>query len=265
MSPIVQRLSRRRVLRGLGGVALALPFLEGFVPRAARAQRVSTEPFAVFLRQANGVAQQNGSEPERFFPRTLGALTTASMADRAVAELEAHRSRLLILKNVNYGSYDWGDGHAAGALHALTARPPVTDGAGGSAEAAGESLDHRIGRELNADGRGSLFMYAGRNGGWLNGPCISYRGSGVRRSAHDNASGPPHAVRNVPWILAGGASGFLKTGQYVELTPGSTTPNHGRLLNSIGSAVGLRTSAGEFISDFGDPALNRTFLDELRA
>jgi hypothetical protein len=469
------RLSRRRVLRGLGGVALALPFLEGLVPRAARAQSAPNDAFAIFFRQANGVAQQSGSEPERFFPRTLGALTPESMADRATGELEAYASKLLVLRNVNYGSYNWGDGHAAGALHALTARPPVVDGAGGSAEAAGESIDHRIGRELNDGGRDSLFMYAGRGGGWLNGPCISYRGSGVRRSAlhnpltayqtlvgaagglspeaadriirrgqsvndlvrgqlsrvlaspalsaadrqrlelhqqsvrdvevrvgcrmnedeerilaeqapgfdstdgdetlqtarlhmdiaaiavacgftrsvaiqvgvgndgftryrnletgalmenfhflshrrlshggdgevianadlqhhyvdvhfartfrhlldklsewpmpdggtlldrgvsiwyNDNASGPPHAVRNVPWILAGGAGGFLRTGQYLELTPGNTTPNHGRLLNTIGSAVGLRKSDGAFIDNFGDPSLNRSVLDEMRA
>lgn len=471
----LQTLTRRRMLRGLGGVALALPFLEGLAPKKARAQQAVGDGFAVFFRQANGVAQQSGSEPERFFPRALGALTAESMADRAVDELSAYRSKLLILKNVNYGSYNWGDGHAAGALHALTARPPVVDGAGGSAEAAGESIDHRIGRALNDGGRESLFMYAGRGGGWLNGPCISYRGAGVRRSAlhnpltayqtlvgaagglspeaterlvrrgqsvndlvrgqfgrllgnpalsqadkrrlelhqqairdvevrvgcrmsedeerllaeqapgfdstdgdetlqtarlhmdiaaiaiacgftrsvaiqvgvgndgftryrnldtgavmenyhfishrrlshggdgeviagadlqhhfvdrhfgrtfkhlldklaewpmpdggtlldrglavwyNDNASGPPHAVRNVPWILAGGAGGFMKTGQYVELTPGSTAPNHGRLLNSIASAVGVRKDDGSPIDDFGDPALDRSFLDELRA
>jgi hypothetical protein len=60
------------------------------------------------------------------------------------------------------------------------------EGAGGDAEANGESIDHRIGRELNPDGRDSLFMYAGRNSGWLGGACISYRGPGNRRAPlHD--------------------------------------------------------------------------------
>ena len=181
------RLSRRHVLRGMAGAVLALPFLEGLAPRHARAQAAaSSDAFAIFFRQANGVSQQNGSEPERFFPTATGPLSEASMAGRAVGELSAHRDRLLILRNVNYGSFNWGDGHAAGALHGLTAHRPVQDGAGGNSEANGESIDHRIGRELNADGRDSLFMYAGRGGGWLNGPCISYRSGGVRRSAFNN-------------------------------------------------------------------------------
>lgn len=51
----------------------------------------------------------------------------------------------------------------------------------------------------------------------------------------------------------------------LALTPGSTTPNHGRLLNTIGTAVGLRKSDGAPIDNFGDPSLNRTPLDEMRA
>ena len=65
------KISRRVVLRGIGGAALSLPFLEGLVPRHARAG-VEVAPYAVFFRQANGVAQEAnsgeiGEEPERFF------------------------------------------------------------------------------------------------------------------------------------------------------------------------------------------------------
>lgn len=56
----------------------------------------------------------------------------------------------------------------------------------GDSEAAGESIDHRIGRELNPGGRDSLFLYSGKSGGWLGGPCISYRGPAQRRSALHN-------------------------------------------------------------------------------
>ncbi len=180
--------SRRLVLRGAGGVALGLPFLEGLAPRTARAQTPVVPPFAIFFRQANGVAaeQENeeiGNEPERFWPRQPGALDAANLEGRALDELTDYASRLLVVGNVNMENYDYGDGHARGALQGLTARGPVVPGAGGDSEASGESLDHRIGRELNPSGQDSLFLYAGQPNGWLGGPCISYRGSNNRRSA----------------------------------------------------------------------------------
>ncbi len=199
------KLSRRLVLKGVGGCALGLPLLEGLLPGRARAADAGALPFAIFFRQANGVASAQttselGQEPERFWPAP-GALTPASVAGRAVGELVAHLPHLLLVRNVNMQSFDYGDGHAWGALQGLTARGPVVAGAGGSSEAAGESLDHRIGRELNPQGRDSLFCYAGRSGGWLGGPCISDRSSGVRRAALHN-----------PWTtyqtLVGGAGGL---------------------------------------------------------
>ncbi len=183
-------LTRRTVLKGLGGAALALPALESLSPRAAYAQSETVEPFAVFFRQANGVAQAGqtliGNEPERFFPDAEGPLTTEGLAGRAVGELVDFRQRLLVLKNVNMEFFDYGDGHARGAMQGLTAQGPVTEGQGGNSEAAGESIDHLIGRRLNPQGRDSMFMYAGRNSGWLGGACISYRGAGERRSALNN-------------------------------------------------------------------------------
>jgi hypothetical protein len=188
------KVTRRFVLRGMGGVALSLPLLEGFGPArsAARAQDASSgTSFAVFFRQANGVACEQDSqlgsrEPERFWPTQTGALSSATMDGRAVSELAAHRNKLLIVGGVNMNDYDFGDGHARGAMQGLTARGPVTPAAAGSSEAAGMSLDHRIGAELNPDGRDSLFLYAGPGGGWLGGPCISYRAAGERRAAFRN-------------------------------------------------------------------------------
>ena len=181
-------LDRRVVLKGLGGATLALPWLETLAPRAASAQDQVVPPFAIFFRQANGVAcaqetEELGSEPERFWPREVGALTADGVTDRALDELRVHFPRILAIKNVNTEDFEYGDGHARGALQGLTARPPVVPELAGDSEAAGESLDHRIGRELNADGRDSLFLYAGSSGGWLGGPCISYRGAANRRSA----------------------------------------------------------------------------------
>src|SRR5690606_34596084 len=68
-------MSRRTVLRGFGGVTLALPFLEGLAPKNARAQDGAVPPYAIFFRQGNGVATEQsgplGDEPERFWPHNV--------------------------------------------------------------------------------------------------------------------------------------------------------------------------------------------------
>ncbi len=182
------KISRRIVLKGLGGATLGLPLLESFAHSGpAFAQTVpAASTFAIFFRQANGVARASGTDPERFWPTTKGALTTGTVTGRAIEELQAHLPKLLVLGNVRMQGFPYGDGHAAGALQALTARGPTVDNAAGNSEAAGESVDHRIGRELNPGGRDSLFLYAGAGSGWLGGPCISYRGPAQRRSATFN-------------------------------------------------------------------------------
>jgi hypothetical protein len=181
---------RRTILKGLGGFTLALPFLEGLRSGGtARAGEAVVDPYAIFFRQANGCASaQNtevGDEPERFWPSQQGEISAATLAGRALEELAAHSQSLLAV-GVNAENFDYGDGHARGAFQGLTAAGPVVAGAGGDSEANGESIDHRIGRELNPDGRDSLFHYAGQNSGWLGGACISYRGPGNRRAPlHD--------------------------------------------------------------------------------
>lgn len=475
----MKTIHRRVVLKGLFGATLALPLLEGLAARKASAQAaVEDDTFAIFFRQANGVAQggntgELGAEPDRFWPTALGPLSAATMSGQAIGELLGYSDRLLAIRNVNMQDFPYGDGHARGCMQALTARGPVVDNVGGDSEAAGESLDHRIGRELNPKGRDSLFMFAGQTGGWLNGPSISYRGANQRRTAlhnpfngyvslfgastgdavleaeilargrsvndlvkeqlaalmatprlsgadrlrlqlhldsvrdlevdlacryatdeeaalegaspgfdstdgdevldtarlhmdvavlavscgltravtiqvgsgndgatryrnldtgaqmenyhflshrrlshdssggviansdllhhfvdrqfaqtfkhlldrlattqgpngalidrgvacwyNDNQNGPPHGGNNVPWILAGSCAGFFRTGEYVAANNGAGGVNHARLLNTIGSAVGLRKSDGSYIDDFGDPSLPRAPLTDLLA
>lgn len=468
--------TRRAFLAGLGGVAVGLPFLEGLAPREAQAGPGLVDPFAIFLRQANGVATSQGGplgeEPDRFWPHQHGAITAQNLEGQSLEELGDYADNLLVLANVNHnGAFDYADGHAGGALQGLTAQGPTVPGVGGDSEAAGESIDHRIGRELNPDGRDSLFLYSGYGGGWLGGPCISYRGPAERRAAlhnpllgyqtimgldgdqlaeliarqqsvndlvrdqmqtlmsspklssndvdrlqlhfdsirdlennltcnlaedelamleglsagyesddgdqvlaaarahmhvaalavacgytravaiqigsgndgstryrnlddnslmenyhyvshrrashddsgdlianadllhsmvdrqfaqtfrylldllaaydlpdaeslldcgvcawyNDNGTGPGHSSANIPWVLAGSAGGFLRQGQYLEVNGGVYEPTHARLLNTIGSAVGLRDQDGEWISDFGDPGLDRMPLLEIIA
>lgn len=70
---------------------------------------------------------------------------------------------------------------------------------------------------------------------------------------NDLANGPPHSYSNVPQVLAGGAGGFLRTGQYIDA--GNVT--HNRLLNTIINAVGVRNADGSYYDSFGDASLQR--------
>jgi hypothetical protein len=83
---------------------------------------------------------------------------------------------------------------------------------------------------------------------------------GVAVWLNDLADGPPHGSTNLPWVLAGGAGGALKTGQYVR---GNWTIN--RIHNTIGAAVGLKNAAGAPLDDFGDDRYPKGHVDGLLA
>jgi hypothetical protein len=72
--------------------------------------------------------------------------------------------------------------------------------------------------------------------------------SSVNLWVNSIADGPPHSGNNVPHIIAGGAGGFLKTGQHVR-SPGASH----RILGTIVSAAGVRKAGGGLVDDFGDP------------
>ncbi|MGK3983894.1 DUF1552 domain-containing protein [Sorangium sp. So ce136] len=181
-------ITRRRVLRGLFGVTVALPFLETFAPRRAAAGAGDVPPFAIFMRQANGVAQAVGDEPEMFWPSKTGALTAESMAqdsDRAVSELKDHASKLILVRGVNFAFKANGCGHSGGGNQCLTAARVSDDPSGNESLAMGESIDNRIATELNAPGVEPLTLYAGRMAGYIN-EVLSYRGPKQLRAAERN-------------------------------------------------------------------------------
>jgi hypothetical protein len=70
---------------------------------------------------------------------------------------------------------------------------------------------------------------------------------------NDLANGPPHSYSNIPQVMAGGAGGFLKTGQYIDA--GNVT--HNKLLNTIINAVGIRNADDSYYDSFGDPSLQK--------
>ena len=192
---MIVSINRRFFLRGLGGVLVGLPLLEGLRPRHADAAPQTPFRFAIFMREGNGVAQKQGSEVERFWPTNLGALTKASMtADvgRATSDLADFAEKLLLVRGCKYNFSTSGCGHADGGVQCLTAAKP--DGPNSNkALAMGESIDNRIVRELEPAGSEPLTLYAGPKTGYLD-DILSYRGPKDRRTAEGN---PANAYRRL--------------------------------------------------------------------
>ncbi|MFO7565302.1 MAG: DUF1552 domain-containing protein [Enhygromyxa sp.] len=183
-----QHVGRRRFLFGVGGAALGLPFLESLAPRKAGARGLEPARFAVFVRQANGVAQAGGGEPEQFWPTAPGALDPASLAamsDRATSELAAYGDKLLMIKGLRFAFPGNGCGHSGGGNQCLTAARVSDDPAGNLSLAMGESIDNRIAAELNSDGSEPLTLYAGKMSGYID-EVLSYRGPKDLRAADPN-------------------------------------------------------------------------------
>ncbi len=196
--------ARRLFLTGAAGVSVALPFLETFSKKTARAATPEDPGFVVFMRQGNGCSQafpySSSPEPEMFWPRSLGTLTTASMmadSDRATSELSAYADKLLMVRGVNGALSISGCGHARGALQALTAQPSGDSDVSNNSLALGESLDNRIARELNPEGRGPLTLAAMRPYNYLD-SVLSYRGPNDRRGAQTN---PKVAFDNIMGLV----------------------------------------------------------------
>jgi hypothetical protein len=176
-------MDRRRFLFGLGGVAVALPVLEGLSQKTAKA--ADAQKFAVFVRQANGVVQKQGTEPERYFPDAIGPISDATFpADRAISEIKGYIDKTLLVRGVSYAFPGNGCGHSGGGNQCLTAAKVSVDPAGNKSLAMGESIDNRIARQLSP-GKEPLTLYAGRMSGYIN-EVLSYRGAKDLRAAERN-------------------------------------------------------------------------------
>ncbi len=174
------RMNRRHFLLGAAGATVALPALEAWLDRGARARAggASRPRFAVWVRAGNGVAQASDSEPEQFWPRATGALTTEGMrsadADRATSELAAYAPRLSLLKGVQRPFGTPRCGHAESIPQCLTGAA-CTSGVSNEPLALGESADWVIARQKNPGGREPLTLMAG--------PSSAYIGEGLSWSA----------------------------------------------------------------------------------
>jgi hypothetical protein len=96
-------------------------------------------------------------------------------------------------------------------------------------------------------------------------PSGSLLDSGMAIWMNDLGNGPAHGAKNCPVVIAGSAGGILRQGEYVRVADGSDDPTHARVLNTIGSAAGLRKPDGNFIDDFGSADQDRAVASELLA
>lgn len=174
--------NRRAFLRGAGGIAIGLPFLEGLPERSAWA---ATKPpvFSFYMVAACGVVGKS------FFPAATGALTTAGlqgMTDKAVSVLAPHAANLLFVRGVNFPNpTQSGCGHAQGLCHSLTAAP--SSGGGNGAYSGGPSADVVVAKAVNG-GADPLTLYAGNKRNGYIAERISFKaaGTGNVRAADDN-------------------------------------------------------------------------------
>jgi hypothetical protein len=156
-----RQIARRRLLQGLGGVAVGLPALDIFEGRAF-AQATGKKIYCALMLQQNGAIQGNGGDADMFWPRAMGAIDANVMgttdADRTTSELKDYASKLNFVRGLNYR---YSRNHDGGPV-AASCGSPIT-GSGTSQLPVSESVDFFIARSLTP-GKEPLTLYAGRKG-----------------------------------------------------------------------------------------------------
>jgi hypothetical protein len=134
------------VLRGLGGAAIALPWLEAFAPpRASAGAPLAPKRFVVMF-------SANGTLPPRWVPS--GGETDFTLSP-ILSPLAEHRDDLVIIQGVDQQGAG-GDAHQIGIGGMLTGAPLSSGpfagvGAPPAGWAAGHSVDQRIAEELGVE------------------------------------------------------------------------------------------------------------------
>lgn len=105
-------LSRRHLLRGAGGVALALPWLEIMLP-GRKAHAAAPKRFMVFF-TPNGTVRSNWAP--------TGSSTDFKLS-RILAPLEPHKQDIVVINGVDQKMGGFGDGHTQGMASMLTGTP----------------------------------------------------------------------------------------------------------------------------------------------
>jgi hypothetical protein len=130
-----------------------------------------------------------------------------------------------------------------------------SDGSDGAEIPDAEELHHKIDKKF-----ATYFKYLLDKLSSFTTPTGTLLDDGATVWFNDLADGPPHGSTNLPWVVAGGAGGKLKTGQYIR---GNFTVN--KIHNSIGTALGLTNAAGQPLDDFGAEDYEKGRIDAMMA
>ncbi|WP_438014618.1 DUF1552 domain-containing protein [Sorangium sp. So ce315] len=169
------RLNRRIFLRGMGGAALAAPFLSSVWERTARGDTTATGKALIVM------FTHYGCVTNKWFPeKTQGALTAADLEPTSLAALAPYASKLLIPRGIR-SMNEWtanmtrgqgNDSHTQIVGSFFTCQP-VTPNSNDpfsfdqatkfNAKAVGPSLDHVMAQQLSPQGTPLLLNTAGQN------------------------------------------------------------------------------------------------------
>jgi len=142
-------LSRRALLRGIGGTAIALPWLEAMTENNAQAASPPRRIIFVF--------SQNGSLFDRFVPTTDASGSITAMS-KMLAPLDPFKAKLLVLGGIDMMSCEKNStnytgkidvGHGLSRRHMLTGTAAIEDGSGAGLPG-GPSIDQAIAQQVGS-------------------------------------------------------------------------------------------------------------------
>jgi len=181
-------MNRRIFLKGVGGVALAAPFLGSLHEKEAKAQAVPPPRRSVIFHTHNGCITN------RWFPKVSnGALTAAALEGTTLAGLAPNFDKLLFPRGIkmfnSYAEIQSVDPHDQAMGSKLTCALIETSG---NRYATSHSMDHEIAKQMNDSGASPLVLsVAGGSGGSIK-DILSFSGPGEAFPAQTN----PQTVYN---------------------------------------------------------------------
>jgi len=191
-------MNRRRFLRGVGGAALAAPFLSSLEPRRAKAAGATgPQRLVIFY-------TQNGCLTNRWFPAVeSGAIDATALAGKTLAGLSSYASKLLFPRGLAMfpkGTINgYFDPHDQGMGSKLTAAP--IDPAG-SHWATSKSLDWVAASLVNPGTKSPLVLSVGSAFSNVKG-IVSYQDSETPFAPETN---PKNVYSNLTGLFTGGST-----------------------------------------------------------
>jgi hypothetical protein len=187
-------LSRRAVLRGLGGTVIALPFLDAMVGIGRRAEAQALQ----FPKRFVIWYTPNGTVPKNFWP-VRGASDSEFTLSPILEPLADHQADLLVLENIDLqASKDGpGDAHQKGTGTCLTGiQLQEGDFPGDAGESAGWaggiSIDQHIANHIGKDTTFRSLEFG-----------VMVQGSSVRSRISYRGAGQPLPPENDPYTMYG--------------------------------------------------------------